>query len=351
MPLNNINDSIIPDFLITPRYRIGRHVILLVSIAILSMGLKMNGEFKVGYYQYYEFILLFLVFTGVTYSNMYISAPRFLFKNKLGAYFLSLLGYVLLLLLFLSLSQFLFHHTNWNKAVDYMSIFFSYINATIMISIIITYSSTLIIFKNWIEYSRRIKELYTATLETEVQQLKNQINPHFLFNMLNNANIMVKHNPRLASQILIKLDDLLCYQIEDSLREDVDLNADIRFLTSYLDLEKIRRDRFNYSISKKGDMNDIRIPPLLFIPFVENAVKHSPDNKNTSYINISFEVMDNLLLFSCENSKPSKTFRKKDGGLGLANVNRRLELLYENEYLLDIKEEETTYTINLELRL
>lgn len=118
-----------------------------------------------------------------------------------------------------------------------------------------------------------------ATKQAELQQLKKQINPHFLFNMLNNANILVKDAPDEASQILEKLDNLLRYQLNDSTRREVFLTADIQFLTSFLELEKVRRDHFEYTIFQEGNMENICIPPLLFIPFVENAVKHNLDSR------------------------------------------------------------------------
>ena len=174
-------------------------------------------------------------------------------------------------------------------------------------------------------------------MQTELQQLKNQINPHFLFNMLNNANILVKEDPDEASQILGKLNDLLRYQFNDSTRKEVSLNADIQFLTSFLELEKVRRDH-------------VCVPPLLFIPFVENAVKHNPDSDNLSYVHIYFTLHDHELSFRCENSKPSVPV-KREGGIGLANVRRRLELLYGSGYTLEIKDLATTYSVNLRLSL
>lgn len=171
-------------------------------------------------------------------------------------------------------------------------------------------------FRRWIISGRKISELENTTMQTELQQLKNQINPHFLFNMLNNANILVKEDPDEASQILGKLNDLLRYQFNDSTRKEVSLNADIQFLTSFLELEKVRRDHFEYLVSKEGDMNHVCVPPLLFIPFVENAVKHNPDSDNLSYVHIYFTLHDHELSFRCENSKPSVSVKRKRDRIG-----------------------------------
>ncbi|MCS2681692.1 histidine kinase [Bacteroides ovatus] len=172
------------------------------------------------------------------------------------------------------------------------------------------------LFRRWVVSDKKILELEKATKQTELQQLKKQINPHFLFNMLNNANILVKDAPDEASQILEKLDNLLRYQLNDSTRREVFLTADIQFLTSFLELEKVRRDHFEYTIFQEGNMENICIPPLLFIPFVENAVKHNLDSDNLSYVHLYFSVHNKQLTFRCENSKPRVPV-KREGGIGL----------------------------------
>lgn len=117
-----------------------------------------------------------------------------------------------------------------------------------------------------------------------------------------------------------------------------------------LELEKVRRDHFEYTIFQEGNMENICIPPLLFIPFVENAVKHNLDSDNLSYVHLYFSVHNKQLTFRCENSKPRVPV-KREGGIGLANVKRRLDLLYESRYTLQIEDKETTYNVNLHLNL
>ena len=113
-----------------------------------------------------------------------------------------------------------------------------------------------------------------------------------------------------------------------------------------LELEKARSDHFEYTIFQEGNMENICIPPLLFIPFVENAVKHNLDSDNLSYVHLYFSVHNKQLTFRCENSKPRVPV-KREGGIGLANVKRRLDLLYESRYTLQIEDKETTYNVNL----
>ena len=212
--------------------------------------------------------------------------------------------------------------------------------------------SAILLLRHWILYNQRVDELQSATLHSELRFLKNQINPHFLFNMLNNANVLIRKNPVEASQVLFKLEDLLRYQMNDNFREHVPLRSDIRFLNDYLNLEKIRRDHFDYSITEEGEIDAIQLPALLFIPFVENAVKHNFDSEHPSYVHLFFKIDNDRLEFRCENSKPAIAIAKsRVGGIGLTNIRRRLELLYPGRYLLEVAETENQYTVTLKLNL
>lgn len=196
-----------------------------------------------------------------------------------------------------------------------------------------------------------IHELEKSKISTELEQLKNQINPHFLFNMLNNANVLTKKDPEKASQVLMKLSDLLRYQLYDSAREKVLLTSDIHFLEDFLNLEKVRRDNFDFLISKEGDLSGLQIPPLLFISFVENAVKHNNDAAKSSYVHLYFNVKNNKLFFKCINSKPIVKAVNNSGGLGLMNIKRRLELLFPQSHNLKIEDLKETFCITLNINL
>ena len=126
----------------------------------------------------------------------------------------------------------------------------------------------------------------------------------------------------------------------------------IHFLNDYLNLEKVRRDHFDYNITEEGNIDGIQLPALLFIPFVENAVKHNFDSEHPSYVHLFFKVDDNQLEFLCENSKPAiATGKSRVGGIGLTNIRRRLELLYIGRYLLEVSETANKYVVNLKLNL
>lgn len=338
-------------YLLSSRYRFARHFLLLLAIVVMAcQNIGQRGDTQK---EILNTILSVITFSGISYFNIYFLTPVYLLKNKLGAYLLSSIGSILCAILFIVAIQLTMFPPSQETTIS--STWFIALNifaVSIQFGLLIAGISTLLLFRQWLSHEQRIDELEGANMRSELEQLKKQINPHFLFNMLNNAHVLTKKNPTAAVEVLSKLKALLRYQINDSSREGVGLQADIRFLTDFLNLEKIRRDQFEYGISIEGDMEGVLIPPLLFIPFVENAVKHSLDSTNSSSVYLSFERDGQQLKFMCINSKPAEIPRKQEsGGLGLVNIKRRLELLYGEDYFLESKENATSYTVILQIRL
>lgn len=347
------NKKGISSFLIDDKYHIHRHLILQVVILAISVGIFFDAPDKlnVSLNRFYGWISYFLFLNMLVYVNVYVLFPCFLAKNRVFAYAIWVVLFTIFSLFIMVILQELFY----DIAVTHMQpsgivIFLSIASSMCTIFLFLGGISTLLLFKQWIINNRNVNNLQLATFQSELNFLKSQINPHFLFNMINNANIMVDEDPKMASQILIKLDDMLQYQFNDSVLDKVSLKADIAFLTDFLDLEKIRRDHFEYTIAIEGNIQDVAVPPLLFIPFVENAVKHNLDT-NRSYVHLKLRMQNGYLSFECENSKPLKPVKREAGGLGLANIKRRLDLLFTKNYVLDVVETETTYTVNLYLTL
>ena len=337
-----IKNHLNPHFQLNPNFNQIRNITTFLIIAFFAFQ-NVYGYFT-GIGWFYAYLISLSMFMLPTYINQFILIPRLLVKNKLSFYIAALFLIIIAGLLIYAVITEIFVNEN---AYSLPNVLY----AIVIIGMITMGTTSIELFRRWMIYDRQITELEKTTMQSELQQLKNQINPHFLFNMLNNANILVKEDPDEASRLLTKLDDMLRYQLNDSARQEVFLSADIHFLTGFLELEKMRRDHFEYLISKEGDVNNVKIPPLLFIPFVENAIKHNPDSENLSYIYLYFRVEHDELTFTCENSKPLVPVKKETGGLGLSNVQRRLELLYGKDYSLRIEETETQYKVHLQLKL
>lgn len=348
-----IKNHVNPRFLLTPNFNQVRNIITFLIISFFAyQNVYDNFTGEGSFYAYFTSLAMFIF---PVFTNLYILIPHLLVRNKLSLYLWVLFATIIIgLLIYCPIVHYIFQKYGISTDILTNENPYSLINvlyAIVMIGMITIGTTSVELFRRWMIYDRQITELEKNTMQSELQQLKNQINPHFLFNMLNNANILVKEDPDEASRLLTKLDDMLRYQLNDSARQEVFLSADIHFLTGFLELEKMRRDHFEYLISKEGDVNNVKIPPLLFIPFVENAIKHNTDSENLSYIYLYFRVEREELIFTCENSKPPVSAKKEFGGLGLANIRRRLELLYGDNHSLQIDETETKYRIHLRLKL
>ena len=343
------------NFLLAPQYRVARHLFLQFVVFLITVNILWNEPMRplalpqrlVGWAIY------FFSIDAVFYINLYWLFPRFLLKNRLLTYAFGVILVSLIIIVAVAIFQILtVEVTTTAVHSQLIPILINAISGVLAMGFTIAGMSAILLLRHWILYNQRVDELQSATLHSELRFLKNQINPHFLFNMLNNANVLIRKNPVEASQVLFKLDDLLRYQMNDNFREHVPLRSDIRFLNDYLNLEKIRRDHFDYSITEEGEIDAIQLPALLFIPFVENAVKHNFDSEHPSYVHLFFKIDNDRLEFRCENSKPAVAIAKsRVGGIGLTNIRRRLELLYPGRYLLEVAETENQYTVTLKLNL
>lgn len=297
----------------------------------------------------YTWMSFFLIVTGVIYFNLKVLVVRFLLTGKLIRYILSMIGSVFLTLILIVIILNLFHDITEGEAP--VSPWIYMVGNLLSLGMIIGSTSIFALFRGWADYNRQVTELEASTKEAELQQLKSQINPHFLFNTLNNTNIKVAKDPQMAFNMITKLEELLRYLLTETSDEKVFLKDDISFFIDYLELEKTRRSRFSYTIKANEDIYDLEVYPLLFIPFIENAVKHSLSAKGDSIIDIIFTRVQDNLYFRCENTRPSLPVKHKSGGLGLKNIKRRLELLYGNTYTLNITEQENKYIVELWLKI
>jgi signal transduction histidine kinase len=293
----------------------------------------------------WSWFLLFNV--GLAYLNIYFLMPRYLYRRRYAVYAACMTGCIALMALSLAAQVRLL------DALYRSGQFLSTLQSLkVLIPLSFACPMAITLYRRWQTTGIRIQQLENATMQSELEQLKKQINPHFLFNMLNNAMVLVKTDSQEASQVLHKLKDLLSYQLTDSAKDEAFLTDDIQFLNDFLNLEKIRRDRFDFTITVEDEIDGVLLPPLLFIPFVENAVKHNPvSDEYLSYVHIRFRLEGGKLHFTCVNSKPAVAPERdaSESGLGLANVRRRLSLLYPEKHLLEIESGVNEYRVNLQI--
>ncbi|MEK6523906.1 sensor histidine kinase [Myroides odoratimimus] len=352
MENREFSNGFIMSFLTEKRFRFARHAFFLIGFFLLLYFGDFFKEFPKTI-AYYVVFLVYSIFIAMFYLNMYLLIPTFLFKNRYILYFIFL---IILVLIGLNIIEWCYgNYFNSHRLIPLNSIrrTDNYYTIFLLCASFISLSTTIKLLQNWIKDKERIVGLKSLTHTMELNELKNQISPHFLFNMLNNVKSLIRIEPEKATTVIMKLSEFLRYQLYESNQERVVLASEIEFILNFLNLEKIRKENltihFNCKLDKNS-MNAIFIPSGLFTVFVENAIKYSYDiNEAESYIKLTINVDDEKLFFSCTNSKSVdfSTYKNKSGGLGLANIKRRLDLIYPDRHKLKITSEENLFHVNL----
>lgn len=298
-----------------------------------------------------EALLLCTLMAGV-YTNLYVFIPRFFDNDKYRKYIFSNIVFVSCIsLLVIQLSNLILSGDYYRHSVYQRFIWISLHSA-----MFITITSLLHFTKKWIRHkdiSLNIKELEREKLYSELDSLKAQINPHFLFNTLNNIYSLSLIKSDEAPNVILKLSDLMRYIIYDCKDNEVILKDEINFIRNYINLERLRlQEHIDIKLSVNIENEDKKIAPLLFIPLLENAFKHSDRDSSKSLISISVEESSEKgVRLIIENTKDEELTVKdeKYSGLGISNVRKRLELIYGEKYNLIIKDKGNFFIVLLEL--
>ncbi|SHF33297.1 sensor histidine kinase [Dysgonomonas macrotermitis] len=192
--------------------------------------------------------------------------------------------------------------------------------------------------------------------ESSLQILQAQINPHFMFNVLNHINILIRKEPELASSVLVQYTHILRYQLYNGRKDYVSINQEVEFLKDFIEVEKIRWKN-SLDIKYLWEIEDfnVTIAPLMLITFVENAFKHvSRSKSDKGYVYIHLKEENREVALTVENSKYADNViyeKKEESGIGLENIGKRLDILYHNRYKLVINDTEISYSIFLSIKL
>lgn len=217
----------------------------------------------------------------------------------------------------------------------------------------LAFATALHLSKQWSLQRELIRKIEIEKLNTELEYLKAQINPHFLFNSLNTVFFQIDKQNNTARETLSKFSEMLRYQLYECNGHEIPVEKEIGYLKNYVELQRLRKDE-NYAIefSCAQDLVNFTLPPLLLVPFVENAFKHvSHFSEKKNIIKIDLSKAGSLFRLSVFNTKDNSHKASENGGIGLKNVKRRLELLYKDRYLLDIVNAAGKFEVNLELKI
>jgi two-component system, LytTR family, sensor kinase len=204
-------------------------------------------------------------------------------------------------------------------------------------------------FVTWYNELKLKESLTRKNYEMELNLVRSQINPHFLFNTINNIDILISKDATMASAYLNKLSDIMRFMLYETKTEHIALEKELAYIEKYIELQKIRSSNPDYvSYTVEGDPSGIFIAPLIFIPFIENAFKHTEYKKLANAIRIRIVIRPDLIDFFCENNFSQVMLPKSSaGGLGNALIEKRLQLLYPGNHTLSISKANQIYTVKL----
>lgn len=288
----------------------------------------------------------------ISYINYFYLLPKLLEQKKAVSY---LLQFVVLFTFFITLRILLDRYLH-----DSPNLRTGYLHSTRYLVQVVTSNLFIVIFvgmlrfaKDWFELDAKRKEIEREKLVAELNFLKAQINPHFLFNTLNNLYYLAYSKSDNTTEVIDKLSKMMRYMIYDSNHPKVLLSKEIEYMQNYVSLERLRlNDETPVEFEVKGDVGDNKIAPLIFIAFLENAFKHGVSNvQKQCWVRVSIVIEGKSCIYTVENSKVPQQNLESKSGIGLANIKRRLELSYPDNFKLSIQDLSDKYTVQLNLSL
>jgi two-component system LytT family sensor kinase len=345
------------------------HVLAWLTLVILPQ-LIINRFWGNNNYVAWEFYFNALVYGLIFYINYLWLVPSYFLSNRKPLYFLlACLVIVALYFLFRHINSHYIHDPVREKAMAdvieklgdkrpmrrapfrQMQVYFF-----TLLSILVTgFSLGLKVLERHSVAEKRQKELEKEKLNSELAFLKNQVSPHFFFNTLNNIYSLIEISKDDAQEAVLKLSKLMRYLLYESEQGRTLLSHEVDFMKNYIDLMKLRlSNKVELKIDFPDNLTEHNIPPLLFVPFIENAFKHGISYREKSFVHIALKSENDKIFFQCSNSltsKAEKTHSENHSGIGLENVKKRLNLLFPESHILKIDTSGNCFDVLLEIDL
>ncbi|OPB88835.1 histidine kinase [Elizabethkingia ursingii] len=326
-------------------------IIFFCAIFILTM--LPNFIKPVSLMDLFKNLVFFMLLYSQAILHRYFIFP-FLMARAYGRYFVSGILFIFLSAGVLLAVDYYWVDPEYYKMEDVI-LFRDFLYEVVLCSISTAAFLSLFLVRN---YSKELEKKNKAQLmlsEMNIKYLHAQLNPHFFFNMLNNLYGVSLTEPSRTPELILKLSDLMRYQLENTNKDIVNLEEELSFIRNYIAMEKERvgkRCVIEYNIEdKEMNAHNYQIAPLILITLVENAFKHSLTTEREWFVKIVVHLENGVLRMSVHNSMPDQSLKTSSTGIGLLNIRERLELLYSGHYMLDIVEESKEYQTNLVLSL
>ena len=340
-----------PNVLIDKKYRILFHLLFwMVYIAVITLFFgEMVGVRKV----FYRTLISFLFNAFLVYFNFYYLLPRYFEKRKYLVYLILLHLALAVVTVLRVYTDSLFPIVETNETIHKYLFSFTHI-ASVIVSgyMLLLLSMSLKFIKDYFVNIDLRNRLKYQKVENELQQLKNQINPHFLFNVLGNIYSLAYMKSDKAPVMISKLSDMMRYVLYDCSEEKVLLSKEIEYLRDFIDLHNMRKDnKMNIIFEVEGTPGNLLIQPMLFLPLFENCFKHGNLEKiDKGWMKSKFIISGNSLMLDIENTfdkKEDEEHGNKSGGIGSQNIKERLELLYPGKHSLEFQEYKDVFSVKL----
>ena len=309
------------------------------------------------HYYYTSSAVMILPLALLYFLCFYLFIPRFLEKGKKVSFILlSIFTIILLNSPYIWLEICAVSGIGEPQTVENLEIarigLHIFLSVTVSLDAIVVFAA--IMHRSYIRTRKRelaLQEEKQKTIEAELQWLKNQLNPHFLFNSLNNISSLVQIDPERAQDSIAQLSDLLRYALYESQKPIVPLAGEVEFMQNYIAMMKLRcSDKTEVNEDFQVGTGHEQIAPLLFVSFIENAFKHGTSSNQPSRISVRLHASDGKIVFDCRNTNFPKGKSDHSGsGIGLENTRRRLDLCYPGKYVWEQKIENEEYCIKIEI--
>ena len=304
--------------------------------------------------QSYPVLRIFLVLLALItffYTNTSLLIPALLARKKVAIYIAAVLAGIFVIIFWdvwiqRTLNAEFYESHGWYKGIIIQ-------RATLLSLLVLAVSGGLKMTREWFKTERLKNQMEKEKMVSELALLKSQINPHSLFNNLNSIYSLAVRKSEDAPKAIVKLSELMRYILYDSSAEQISLEQEVEHLQNFLDLQKLRIHReANVRFEMAGDWQGKIIAPMLLEPFVENAFKHGNIHQAGAEIALSLQVAQDRLHFLVKNTVDHQTHQKDAySGIGLANIRKRLELLYPNRHSLRIQPEKNMYSVDLTIQI
>lgn len=335
-------------FFVDPKYRIWRHILFILSFATISYR-QITYIFQDSIATITDYIpflvsITLMVYLSTLYANIYYLVPRFLLGQRYRIYLAGFFFIIFIQIAYLigmehivrTLFEMPYKITSYTPLVFIQLIPTSTINMMCILGI-----SATVLFKHQILENERMKKIEEEYIQSQLNRLKEQISPTFLSNILNRTSELTKTDSNKASDMLIRLGQLLRYQLYDCNRDRVLLSAEINFIKNYLDLEQIYCNQFEYEFTFDNNIKELLLPPLLLIPFIQNAANRTESIDKHLCLRLSLKRIENSLFFSCQSTNKALLSEVQ-----LFAVKKRLNLMYPGNYILSMVEGKTELQLN-----